>query len=49
MKKRLLTGLVKRGCCDSDMTIINRECDFYSVERERERGTYDSPVSIKVN
>ena len=45
-KKRLLTGLVKCGCCSGSMTIINRE--RYSCSAKRERGTCDSPVSIKV-
>ena len=45
-KKRLLTGLVKCGCCGGSMTIINRE--RYSCSAKRERGTCDSPVGIKV-
>jgi site-specific DNA recombinase len=44
-KKRLLTGLVKCGCCSGSMTIINRE--RYSCSAKRERGTCDSPVGIK--
>jgi len=44
-KKRLLTGLIKCGCCSGSMTIINRE--RYSCSAKRERGTCDSPVSIK--
>jgi site-specific DNA recombinase len=44
-KKRLLTGLVKCGCCNGSMTIINRE--RYSCSAKRERGTCDSPVGIK--
>jgi site-specific DNA recombinase len=44
-RKRLLTGLVKCGCCSGSMTIINRE--RYSCSAKRERGTCDSPVSIK--
>ena len=43
--KRLLTGLVKCGCCGGSMTIINRE--RYSCSARRERGTCDSPVGIK--
>ncbi|MDG2205672.1 MAG: zinc ribbon domain-containing protein, partial [Alphaproteobacteria bacterium] len=46
MKKRLLTGLVKCGCCGGSMTIVNRECNSCSAEREL--GTCDSPVGIKV-
>lgn len=45
-KKRLLTGLVKCGCCSGSMTIINRE--RYSCSAKRERGTCDNPVGIKV-
>ncbi len=44
-KKRLLTGLVKCGCCGGSMTIINRE--RYSCSAKRERGTCDSPVGIR--
>ena len=43
--KRLLTGLVKCGCCGGSMTIVNRE--RYSCSARRERGTCDSPVGIK--
>ena len=43
--KRLLTGLVKCGCCGGSMTIINRE--RYSCSARRERGTCNSPVGIK--
>ena len=46
-KKRLLTGLVKCGCCSGSMTIINRE--RYSCSAKRERGTCDSPVGIKAS
>ena len=45
--KRLLTGLVKCGCCGGSMTIINRE--RYSCSARRERGTCDSPVGIKTS
>jgi site-specific DNA recombinase len=45
--KRLLTGLLKCGFCDGSMTIINRE--RYSCSAKRERGTCNSPVSIKVS
>ena len=44
-KKRLLTGLVKCGCCGGSMTIINRERYYCSAKRER--GTCDSTVGIK--
>jgi len=44
-KKRLLTGLVKCGCCGGSMTIVNRECYYCSAKRER--GTCDSAVGIK--
>ncbi len=44
-KKRLLTGLVKCGCCCGSMTIVNRECYYCSAKRER--GTCDSAVGIK--
>ena len=44
-KKRLLTGLVKCGCCSGSMTIINRERYYCSAKRER--GTCDSTVGIK--
>jgi site-specific DNA recombinase len=44
-KKRLLTGLIKCGCCNGSMTIINRE--RYSCSAKRERGTCDNPVGIK--
>ncbi len=43
--KRLLSGLVKCGCCGGSMTIINRE--RYSCSARRERGTCDSPVGVK--
>lgn len=46
-KKRLLTGLIKCGCCGGSMTIVNRE--RYSCAAKRERGTCDSPVGIKVS
>ncbi len=44
-RKRLLTGLVKCGCCGGSMTIINRERYYCSAKRER--GTCDSTVGIK--
>ena len=44
-KKRLLTGLVKCGCCGGSMTIINRERYYCSAKREK--GTCDSSVGIK--
>jgi hypothetical protein len=44
-KKRLLTGLVKCGCCGGSMTIINRERYYCSARRER--GTCDSAIGIK--
>ncbi|MGD1926386.1 MAG: recombinase family protein [Paracoccaceae bacterium] len=44
-KKRLLSGLVKCGCCGGAMTIINRE--RYSCSARRERGTCDSPAGIR--
>ena len=44
-KKRLLTGLVKCGCCGGSMTIVNRERYYCSARRER--GTCDSSVGIK--
>ncbi len=34
-KKRLLTGLIKCGCCGGSMTIINRERYYCSAKRER--------------
>jgi hypothetical protein len=43
-KKRLLTGLVKCGCCGGSMTIINRERYYCSAKRER--GTCESTVGI---
>jgi len=46
-KKRLLTGLIKCGCCGGSMTIINRE--RYSCSAKRERGTCVSPVGIKAS
>ena len=45
--KRLLTGLIKCGCCGGSMTIINRE--RYTCSAKRERGTCDSPVGIKAS
>jgi DNA invertase Pin-like site-specific DNA recombinase len=44
-QRRLLTGLVKCGCCSGSMTIINRERYYCSAKRER--GTCDSTVGIK--
>ena len=44
-RKRLLTGLVKCGCCGGSMTIVNRERYYCSAKRER--GTCDSTVGIK--
>jgi site-specific DNA recombinase len=44
-KKRLLTGLVKCGCCGGSMTIVNR--NRYYCSAKRERGTCDSTVGIK--
>ena len=44
-KKRLLTGVVKCGCCGGAMTIINRERCYCSAKRDR--GTCDSAVGIK--
>ncbi len=46
-KKRLLTSLVKCGCCGGSMTIINRERYYCSAKRER--GTCDSSVGIKAS
>ena len=43
-KKRLLSGLVKCGCCGGSMTIINRE--RYYCSDKRERGTCESTVGI---
>lgn len=43
-KKRLLTGLVKCGCCGGSMTIVNRERYYCSAKRER--GTCDSSIGI---
>jgi site-specific DNA recombinase len=43
--KRLLTGLVKCGCCGGCMTIVNR--NRYYCSAKRERGTCDSAVGIK--
>ena len=43
--KRLLTGLVKCGCCGGSMTIVNR--NRYYCSAKRERGTCDSTVGIK--
>jgi site-specific DNA recombinase len=43
--KRLLTGIVKCGCCGGAMTIISRERYYCSAKRER--GTCDSTVGIK--
>ncbi|MCK5275678.1 MAG: recombinase family protein, partial [Alphaproteobacteria bacterium] len=44
-KKRLLTGLVKCGCCGGSLTIVNRERYYCSAKRER--GTCGSTVGIK--
>ena len=44
-RRRLLTGLVKCGCCDGSMTIVNR--DRYYCSAKRERGTCTSSVGIK--
>ena len=44
-KKRLLTGLIKCGCCGGSMTIINRERYYCSAKREK--GICDSSVGIK--
>ena len=46
-KKRLLTGLVKCGCCGGSMTIVNRERYYCSAKRER--GTCHSTVGIKAS
>lgn len=43
--KRLLTGLVKCGCCGGSITIVNR--NRYYCSAKRERGTCDSTVGIK--
>ena len=43
-KKRLLTGLVKCGCCSGSMTIVNRERYYCSAKRER--GTCESNIGI---
>ena len=43
--KRLLTGLVKCGCCGGSMTIVNR--NRYYCSAKRERGTCNSTVGIK--
>ena len=45
--KRLLTGLVKCGCCGGSMTIVNR--NTYCCSAKRERGTCDSTVGIKAH
>ncbi|MBT6350284.1 MAG: recombinase family protein, partial [Proteobacteria bacterium] len=45
--KRLLTGLVKCGCCGGSMTIVNR--NRYYCSAKRERGICDSTVSIKAD
>jgi site-specific DNA recombinase len=42
--KRLLTGLIKCGCCGGSMTIVNR--NRYYCSAKRERGTCDSTVGI---
>lgn len=44
-KKRLLTGLVKCGCCGGSMTVVNRSTYYCSAKREK--GTCDSSVGIK--
>ena len=44
-QKRLLSGLIRCSCCGGSMTIVNRE--RYSCSAKRERGTCDSPASIK--
>jgi site-specific DNA recombinase len=44
-RKRLLTGLVKCGCCDGGMTIIGRE--RYACSAHREQGTCTNGTSIK--
>ena len=46
-KKRLLTGLIKCGCCSGSMTIINRARYYCSARREK--GTCDSSVGIKAS
>jgi site-specific DNA recombinase len=43
--KRLLTGLVKCGCCGGSMTIVNR--NRYYCSAKRERGTCNSSAGIK--
>ena len=42
--RRLLTGLIKCGCCGGSMTIVNR--NRYYCSAKRERGTCDSTVGI---
>ena len=44
-KKRLLSGLVRCGACGGSMTIVNRQT--YSCSAKRERGTCNSPASVK--
>ena len=46
-KKRLLTGLIKCGCCGGSMTIINRERYYCSAKREK--GTCSSSVGINAS
>jgi site-specific DNA recombinase len=43
-KKRLLTGLVKCGCCGGSMTIVNRVRYYCSAKRER--GICNSSIGI---
>lgn len=43
-RKRLLTGLVKCGCCGGSMTIVNRERYYCSAKRER--GICQSTIGI---
>ena len=44
-RKRLLTGLVKCGCCGGSMTIIGRE--RYACSSRKEQGTCNNATSIK--
>ena len=44
-RKRLLTGLVKCGCCGGSMTIIGRE--RYACSSRKEQGTCSNGTSIK--
>ena len=44
-RKRLLTGLVRCGCCGGGMTIIGRE--RYACSARREQGTCTNATSIK--